>query len=74
MYSDHIQDSDINVCRTIGDYDLGRPLKYRDAEGNPAGPLTSGALGGMRYVLRWATLCAAAWAACSAGRALSRTL
>lgn len=43
MYSDHIQDSDINVCRTIGDYDLGRPLKYRDAEGNPAGPLTSGA-------------------------------
>ncbi|GAB4814114.1 hypothetical protein N2152v2_001160 [Parachlorella kessleri] len=40
MYSDHIQDSDINVCRTIGDYDLGQPLKYRDAHGNPAGPLT----------------------------------
>lgn len=41
MYSDHIQDSDINVCRTIGDYDLGKPLKFRDSEGNPAGPLTS---------------------------------
>lgn len=37
--ADHIQDSDINVCRTIGDYDLGPPLKWRDTGGSPAGPL-----------------------------------
>ena len=36
-----MQDSEINVCRTIGDYDLGA-LKWRDDAGNPAGPLTPG--------------------------------
>lgn len=30
-FSDHIGGSDINVCRTIGDYDLGPPLKWREA-------------------------------------------
>ena len=67
MYSDHIQDSDINVCRTSGDYDLGEPLKYRDAEGNPAGPLTSGAqlragahqMGGPRMPAALGDLCQA---------------
>lgn len=29
-FMDHIGGSDINVCRTIGDYDLGPPLKWRD--------------------------------------------
>lgn len=28
-FSDHIGGSDINVCRTLGDYDLGPPLKWR---------------------------------------------
>lgn len=28
-FSDHIGGSDINVCRTLGDYDLGEPLKWR---------------------------------------------
>lgn len=29
-FSDHIGGSDINVCRTLGDYDLGPPLKWRE--------------------------------------------
>lgn len=40
-FSDHIGGSDINVCRTVGDYDLGPPLKWRDAGGAPLGPLIS---------------------------------
>lgn len=39
--ADHIGGSDINVCRTLGDYDLGLPLKGRDAEGHQVGPLIS---------------------------------
>ncbi|KAI7837891.1 hypothetical protein COHA_008293 [Chlorella ohadii] len=39
--ADHIGGSDINVCRTLGDYDLGMPLKGRDAEGRQLGPLIS---------------------------------
>jgi serine/threonine protein phosphatase PrpC len=38
-FSDHIGGSDINVCRTIGDYDLGPPLKWRDDQGLKRGPL-----------------------------------
>lgn len=38
-FSDHIGGSDINVCRTIGDYDLGPPLKWRDVQGVKRGPL-----------------------------------
>jgi serine/threonine protein phosphatase PrpC len=30
-FSDHIGGSDINVCRTIGDYDLGPPLRWRES-------------------------------------------
>ena len=41
MYGDHIGGSDINVCRTIGDYDLGQPLKWRDTDGSSHGPLIS---------------------------------
>ena len=41
--ADHIGGSDINVCRTLGDYDLGLPLKGRDAAGRQLGPLISGA-------------------------------
>jgi hypothetical protein len=41
--ADHIGGSDINVCRTLGDYDLGLPLKGRDAQGRQLGPLISGA-------------------------------
>jgi protein phosphatase 2C family protein 2/3 len=38
--ADHIGGSDINVCRTLGDYDLGAPLKWRAAGGAaPLGPL-----------------------------------
>jgi serine/threonine protein phosphatase PrpC len=40
-FSDHIGGSDINVCRTVGDYDLGPPLKWRDPSGAPQGPLIS---------------------------------
>jgi serine/threonine protein phosphatase PrpC len=46
-FSDHIGGSDINVCRTIGDYDLGPPLKWRvptvSGGGStlPCGPLIS---------------------------------
>ena len=40
-FSDHIGGSDINVCRTVGDYDLGPPLKWRDSSGAPRGPLIS---------------------------------
>ena len=41
-FSDHIGGSDINVCRTIGDYDLGPPLKWRDESGTISlGPLIS---------------------------------
>lgn len=39
--ADHIGGSDINVCRTLGDYDLGLPLKGRDDEGRQLGPLIS---------------------------------
>ncbi|KAL4856336.1 putative protein phosphatase 2C 22 [Chlorella vulgaris] len=39
--ADHIGGSDINVCRTLGDYDLGMPLKGRDAKGQQLGPLIS---------------------------------
>ncbi|PSC72040.1 tubulin beta chain [Micractinium conductrix] len=39
--ADHIGGSDINVCRTLGDYDLGLPLKGRDAHGQQVGPLIS---------------------------------
>jgi len=39
-FSDHIGGSDINVCRTIGDYDLGPPIKWRE-DGVPCGPLVS---------------------------------
>eukprot|EP00887_Chlorella_sp_A99_P002249 scaffold10.g2249.t1 len=38
--SDHMSGCDLNVCRTLGDYDLGAPLKWRDARGEPAGPMT----------------------------------
>lgn len=31
-FSDHIGGSDINVCRTLGDYDLGPPLKWREKD------------------------------------------
>jgi protein phosphatase 2C family protein 2/3 len=31
-FMDHIGGSDINVCRTIGDYDLGPPLKWRESK------------------------------------------
>eukprot|EP00889_Picochlorum_renovo_P000909 jgi/Picre1/27939/NNA_000901.t1 len=31
-FSDHIGGSDINVCRTLGDYDLGPPLKWRSPD------------------------------------------
>jgi serine/threonine protein phosphatase PrpC len=42
IYGDHVAGSDINVCRTLGDYDLGFPLKWRDAiEADPEGPLSS---------------------------------
>jgi len=42
IFSDHIEGSDINVCRTIGDYDLGPPLKWRDtSSGALCGPLIS---------------------------------
>ena len=45
-FSDHIGGSDINVCRTLGDYDLGPPLKFRindsdSSSGVPCGPLIS---------------------------------
>jgi protein phosphatase 2C family protein 2/3 len=41
-FSDHIGGSDINVCRTVGDYDLGPPLKWRENCGGIArGPLIS---------------------------------
>lgn len=33
-FSDHIGGSDINVCRTLGDYDLGAPLKWREKSDN----------------------------------------
>ncbi|KAL4419347.1 hypothetical protein ABPG77_001574 [Micractinium sp. CCAP 211/92] len=39
--ADHIGGSDINVCRTLGDYDLGLPLKGRDEQGKQVGPLIS---------------------------------
>lgn len=39
--ADHIGGSDINVCRTLGDYDLGLPLKGRDEAGQQLGPLIS---------------------------------
>ncbi|KAL4440484.1 hypothetical protein ABPG75_003485 [Micractinium tetrahymenae] len=39
--ADHIGGSDINVCRTLGDYDLGLPLKGRDEQGKQLGPLIS---------------------------------
>lgn len=39
--ADHIGGSDINVCRTLGDYDLGLPLKGRDEMGQQLGPLIS---------------------------------
>lgn len=39
-FSDHIGGSDINVCRTIGDYDLGPPIKWRE-NGAAQGPLIS---------------------------------
>ena len=42
--ADHIGGSDINVCRTLGDYDLGLPLKGRDPQGRQLGPLISGGL------------------------------
>lgn len=42
IYGDHVAGSDINVCRTLGDYDLGPPFKWRDRlEADPAGPLSS---------------------------------
>jgi len=42
IYGDHVAGSDINVCRTLGDYDLGFPLKWRnDIEAEPEGPLSS---------------------------------
>lgn len=44
--ADHIGGSDINVCRTLGDYDLGLPLKGRDEMGQQLGPLISGARAG----------------------------
>lgn len=47
--ADHIGGSDINVCRTLGDYDLGLPLKGRDEAGQQLGPLISGA-----RAARWA--------------------
>lgn len=37
-FSDHIGGSDINVCRTIGDYDLGPPLKWREPASGPKEP------------------------------------
>lgn len=40
--NDHMSGSDLNVCRSLGDYDLGAPLKWRDEQGNPAGPITPG--------------------------------
>jgi protein phosphatase 2C family protein 2/3 len=41
-HPDHIGGSDVNVCRSLGDYDLGRPLKWRDGPGAPpAGPLSA---------------------------------
>lgn len=46
-FSDHIGGSDINVCRTLGDYDLGAPLKWRCclehglASSHAKGPLSS---------------------------------
>jgi len=42
-FSDHIGGSDINVCRTLGDYDLGPPLKWREKSDNYShvhGPLS----------------------------------
>ena len=45
-FADHIGGSDINVCRTLGDYDLGEPLKWRcfgdtGNESQACGPLSS---------------------------------
>lgn len=38
--ADFIPCSDINVCRSIGDWDLGRPLKWKDlVSGAASGPL-----------------------------------
>lgn len=39
-FADHIGGSDINVCRTVGDYDLGPPLKWR-VEGNATPQVTA---------------------------------
>ncbi|RMZ57553.1 hypothetical protein APUTEX25_001753 [Auxenochlorella protothecoides] len=41
--ADFILASDINVCRSIGDWDLGSPLKWRDEAGRPRGPLVGDA-------------------------------
>ncbi|KDD73044.1 hypothetical protein H632_c2600p0, partial [Helicosporidium sp. ATCC 50920] len=39
--ADHIQASDINVTRSLGDFDLGPPIKWRDERGAARGPLLS---------------------------------
>lgn len=42
IFGDHIEGSSINVCRTIGDYDLGKPLKWRNEEKHRAeGPISA---------------------------------